>query len=184
MFGENPPPPMTTLRQLYGTDGTSAAAATPGAAMAKTAASERETRFKPSLPSCAMLALATGVAMEGRNAGLRLACGDNGDDAERFGGACGFDPGSGEQGAERSRADAADGLEQLEQVRLQRQRADRPRHRRRDGRVRHARRRLPICRDRRLLARPARRATATSPPTRSASRRGSRRSPITCIRTG
>ena len=42
--------------------------------------------------------------------------------------------GGGEQGAERPRAHPADGLEQLEQVRLQRQRADGSRHRRRDGR--------------------------------------------------
>ena len=58
---------------------------------------------------------------------------------------------------QRPRADPADGLEQLEQVRLQRQRGDRPPRRRRDGLLRHARRRLSLCRDRRLLAR--RRAT-------------------------
>ena len=47
-----------------------------------------------------------------------------------------------------------------------------PRSRRRDGRLGHARCRLPICRHRRLLARSSATRTATSSPIRSAFRRG------------
>ena len=42
--------------------------------------------------------------MEGRDAGLRLVCGDHRDDAERFGGAGRHNSGGGEQGAQRARA--------------------------------------------------------------------------------
>ena len=58
----------------------------------------------------------------------------------------------GPAGLDGHRADPADGLEQLEQVRLQRQRDADPRDGRRDGLVRHEGRRLPVRRHRRLLA--------------------------------
>ena len=65
---------------------------------------------------------------------------------------------------------SADGVEQLEQVRLRRERAGRPRRRGRHGRLGHEGRRLPVRRRRRLLAgrarrgRPHRSRPGASPP--------------------
>ena len=81
-------------------------------------------------------------------------------------------PGAGRNGGARAEVrrpgqDPADGLEQLEQVRLQRERTDDPRDRRRHGVERHEGRRLPLREHRRLLAWRARRE-GFHPPARRA----------------